>query len=501
MLRQKVIDYYDDLKNQVDIKFEKLLINENKFDLIEKINTKRTNIIDKIQQILHLNLEYLNSNKHVELNDYFRPLFCFLLDEKYNQSYHLIVLDHFFENNDEKIQVFQINKNILLRKVIKEFIELKKTDIIDLSKHANNIIPHLKLEIDQHVKTNDFRVIETLINTQYLHSITLHTYFATTIQNNFFEFLPCLKKLEIYCGDMHRFDTGCFNGSKIEDLSIHSREMILKFDHNLLNELTNLKQLKLSLIDVINFNSEMHKLKHLKFNFCTLDPNSNLNNLKQLESLTLRSSGLFNFNHSIFSNFKQLKYLNLFKSELNCLEIEWLNELEQLEYLNLCDANVDKFNLNYECLNLSKLKYLAFNSHHIPNLVHLKKLEFLKIKKLQIFNGHNLENQNNLKGLNLNLCYDQFNKIKIEDFNSSSYLAYLEFNVNTGIEERINFDKFIQSFKELNNNIDNNVFVKVTGCRLVISQYEKIEDFIHNEMNFSPNVNEIVNEYQQILID
>ena len=78
-IRQKIIDYYDDLKNRVDILAENHISrNPNDVDT----NNMRDKYIQIIDEILKLNLQYLKSNL---VNDkpehYFAPKFCFLLKD------------------------------------------------------------------------------------------------------------------------------------------------------------------------------------------------------------------------------------------------------------------------------------------------------------------------------------------------------------------------------------------------------------------------------------
>lgn len=93
----KVIDYYDSIKNQVDILTENLII---KLDLTEsranEFNSIRQFIIEKILEISNLNLEYLKLNESnvFSINDpkqLYLPKFCFLINNNLNDLCKLII--------------------------------------------------------------------------------------------------------------------------------------------------------------------------------------------------------------------------------------------------------------------------------------------------------------------------------------------------------------------------------------------------------------------------
>ena len=79
--RLKIIDYYDELKNQVDLTAEELLSGKITQFKTKAINSIRYKFIAKINEVQAVNLEQLKSSDQL-----FATKFCFFLNQKTNKN-------------------------------------------------------------------------------------------------------------------------------------------------------------------------------------------------------------------------------------------------------------------------------------------------------------------------------------------------------------------------------------------------------------------------------
>lgn len=97
-IRKKIIDYYSNLINEIDIKAETLLLNKNlNQNQIDEINLLRKRFIDQVNKIQELNLSKAEQNakealKNKKDNDdirsfLFRDKFCLFLENKKEYKY------------------------------------------------------------------------------------------------------------------------------------------------------------------------------------------------------------------------------------------------------------------------------------------------------------------------------------------------------------------------------------------------------------------------------
>ena len=81
LAREKVVEYYDQLKNQIDIKSERLLVRNKDQEDRENINALRAECLQAIDDVLTANLDQIERNK-ISSSDceaqIFAPKFCFL---------------------------------------------------------------------------------------------------------------------------------------------------------------------------------------------------------------------------------------------------------------------------------------------------------------------------------------------------------------------------------------------------------------------------------------
>lgn len=89
-----IIEYYEELKNEIDLFTEESLINN--IDQKDELNSNRSKIIEKINEILKLNLDFVDSEKCKNYpSEYFAPKYCYSLSE--NGKWKLVVLNQYYQ--------------------------------------------------------------------------------------------------------------------------------------------------------------------------------------------------------------------------------------------------------------------------------------------------------------------------------------------------------------------------------------------------------------------
>lgn len=84
--RLKIIDYFDSLINEVDLKAEKLLKHLPTYedqDHRNRIHYKRKLFIDEIEKIKNFNLTSTDEQNAVEDDEYIFKKYCFILDKRH----------------------------------------------------------------------------------------------------------------------------------------------------------------------------------------------------------------------------------------------------------------------------------------------------------------------------------------------------------------------------------------------------------------------------------
>ena len=83
--RLRVVEYYDKLVNEIDLKAETFLADETYADQAEECEAKRTQFLAELKRVELLNLKFLETNS-LETNSsdesIFQPEFCFLVSAK-----------------------------------------------------------------------------------------------------------------------------------------------------------------------------------------------------------------------------------------------------------------------------------------------------------------------------------------------------------------------------------------------------------------------------------
>jgi hypothetical protein len=155
--------------------------------------------------------------------------------------------------------------------------------------------------------------------------------------------------------------------------------------------------------------------------------------LQNLKALDLGGNELKSLDENIFQSFPSLEYLNLRHNYIQSINANLLDCLGNLEFLSLIngyyDSN-DEFSIDFDSLNLPKLKYLAVRANCVPEFKNLR-LEFLEIKGLKEENLwlENLRKQSALKGVRLVFNYETSSMPALDEkvFKSLDSLVFLAF--------------------------------------------------------------------------
>ena len=171
----------------------------------------------------------------------------------------------------------------------------------------------------------------------------------------------CLKKFNL--SSLGRIET-------IVDLDLSFNTIV--FDS--LNTLTNIRSIKLS---KVKFEQNNSLVKFLNKNVIELDFSENsfannfgiFNNLKNLESLSLRNVNLYSMEQINFQNFLKLKILDLSRNNKTRVLFDSLKNLKLLEYLDLGFNQIEFIDErildDWVDFKAKQLKYLNLESNRI----------------------------------------------------------------------------------------------------------------------------------------
>ena len=105
--RVKIVDHFDDIINQIDIKTETLLMDQSLTEeKRNKLNKIRDEQIEKIKEIKEINLNLLQNNEEDELEDLEKLIHfdCVLLEQPQNSlnGFDLWITSWFYNEKDLK---------------------------------------------------------------------------------------------------------------------------------------------------------------------------------------------------------------------------------------------------------------------------------------------------------------------------------------------------------------------------------------------------------------
>ncbi|CAF0927698.1 unnamed protein product [Brachionus calyciflorus] len=509
----KIIDYYDSIKNQVDILTENLII---KLDLTEsranEFNLIRQVIIEKIQEIFYLNFEYLKLNESkvfstTDPKELYLPKFCFLINNNLNDLCKIIITKEYVPDavrlalKSGQIIKRLSKKDTIFYSLLINLIEksCKSEYIIDLSVSNDTLIENLSICVSEPLLPDDFLVVDGLKSRQMLQNLNVYFFNKQIIYSNVFSSLKWLQKLTIILSDNTIFEPQCFEGlENLIELSITNKNNREVMTLSTLNNLINLKKIKFNCSILKSFESnEIENLKNLNYmsiRYGQFMDNLRPDSLKPIEKLTILDLAFTLISPEIFNQpnyFQHLKYLNVRGYLSSDLKIEGINLLKNLEYLNIIDSSVypgfDNNLLEHEKLNLPKLKYLAISKKYIP-VFELLDLKYLRLDGLNEFNQDLLLKQTHLVGLSLTMNEDFFKQLGKNNFDKLTNLIHIQFSIRN-VNRHRNLNKEIyKSFLHRDNVFildqtdDHNSFS--------VSIYQSLDDMIDKEICFSSEIKE-----------
>ncbi|CAF0816328.1 unnamed protein product [Brachionus calyciflorus] len=536
--KSKIFEYYDSVRNSIDIQCEKLHSKFKQNDMeTNSINLMRTKFFEKINQVQTHNLNQLDSNKNENQSkeNLFKNKFCFCILRKRcddessffgdNKIGKLVITNQYISQslrdtlsgiyNSEifDLEFVKLNpQDDILMYVLMELFDVEKEhDILDLSDDKINKIENLKMEKTNIKSLNqtDFDIVYSLIDPTSLKSCYFEAFNLVKIPKNSFKGINHIKELNIVNGTVmgSQYEEGSFNGlNELERLGFFRSDLKV-LTPGLLSGLDNLTRLdigqgKLQAVEKDTFKN-LKNLKYLslfynKINY--LDNKDVFNGLEELKVLELGQNGMTKMNNEIFYSLKNLTYLNLRNNYLSDLKPSCFKELKNLEFLSLIDDRSDNYSIDLEDVKLPKLKYLALNAKDVPNFQGIK-LEFLYIEGLEDLDEYSLRGQSKLKGLRLDIDSKMMPKINKKNFECLKNLSYLKIKVKNGLPSKEKFESQAESLKNLLakkpafvNNSSN------YGGLFEVSNFEEIseEKFISTELNFDQVATEAVNYYYQV---
>ncbi|RNA05913.1 insulin-like growth factor-binding complex acid labile subunit, partial [Brachionus plicatilis] len=438
-LKNIIINYYDQLINNIDIDIEKYT-QDNHFDDIQKqeIEGKRKKWIKKIESTRNDNILNLHTNQNIGK--------FFSLNNNPELLNYELFKNGFLFFTKEKIygnpEVFFVGKLIYRTGYISEFSRKKFKEIlscVDIEGTEFETIEFLNREVVDYCVIKSFYIqsankecsdvlnltqefYENLshLNVQYVCIKTIEIPIKTVLEELG---LKNLRILEFDHLGIEKFSKRAFEGLvNLEELVIN-HNLFTDIEGNSFRDLKNLKKLDLTTNKLDNLESDVFNgLDNLE-NFAI--KKDVFKNLKNLKCLNLCRNDLSYLCSNIFLGLKELREIDLSYNLIEFIEPETFNHLKNLVN-DLSKINRDTFKgLN----SLEKLfiqsNYLNFiDKHafdHVPNLNmldlwgnkleiiddstfnRLTSLEYLNISwnKLEKLNDRCLLGLENLKELNL----------------------------------------------------------------------------------------------------
>ncbi|CAF0899932.1 unnamed protein product [Brachionus calyciflorus] len=522
--RQIVINYYTDLKNEIDIECEKLLASLDLNDQrMHKCCCIRAQYLEEIYKIEKQNIESLKNNfSRVDFNQniekhIFQPKFCFFIPSSHslnnqnnlflNETFgNLIITNQFITQttrNYLKSIILKRNaqdqitsgKELIMANLISSLIQprLYNSDIIDLSDNQKNIIIEFLFREtrSEFLDVYDFEPLETMISKNNLRKCSLELNIAH-FGKELLSKLNQINSLSLMFFKPCYFESNCFNNLKnLTDLSLICLKLEY-LDQSILNGLDQLINLtiKNSRLKKLSRNSFelLQNLKNLKFENCQIDLLEEQRS-KCLESFSLIKIGLTDFPKNFFNLLNNLTGLNLHNALYGTFDASYFNCISNLEFLSLINTDKKERYFNMTFLKLSKLKYLAITAKQVPNFENLKELDFLVIYGLNPERMENepFENLKELKGFIFNfLAFDKF-VLEMRNISKMTRLAYFKIIYDEIKSDEIEMaNKNHEYFKTFFSRTFK-IFTKSQrghGYLVEVSCYEKIGSFFEQEIKF-----------------
>ncbi|RNA07707.1 insulin-like growth factor-binding complex acid labile subunit [Brachionus plicatilis] len=432
-IKKKIIDYYDEIENSVNVQCEKciqhLQAESDVSGQLANINQIRELFINKIKEICTINLNNLTDSA----DDFCHEKFCFFLSNHkmkagpeqnienliFGPAYHfyfenrvgkLVIVSKYLDEiitielneiiNEQRKNFRKEEKNLLnferLLKVsvLLDLLEKKfkdQTPLIDLSNVSENQMKQLMVNSDQmpELKATDFDCLDSLIDTTSIQEFHFSHAHINFVPNRIFKCMKNLASLDLNCQMIERLEQNNFVYlENLVELSIINCSLSW-IEKNSFNGLKNLK----SLILTMNYLDEIHSdmllgLENLEnFNISQntirqISENTFVH-LVKLTSLMLNDNRINKLDKSAFNGLGQLKILDLnFSNNELVIDSTALDSLTALEVVDLGNNKIKMIEEN-TFKNSKNIKFLNLRHNSISDLNFLKnfeKIEFLDIK-------------------------------------------------------------------------------------------------------------------------
>ncbi|CAF0841467.1 unnamed protein product [Brachionus calyciflorus] len=445
--RKNLLDFYSNTINQIDLKFEIILINQSENEY--KINEIRSKLLNRVRSIQKHSLNEKTEKKIISK-------FCFFIPNLSTYGNLVITNKYLDELSIKSITNNQVYHKQLENKIISELIKSKKESlIIDLTDIESNFITTLCLEdyvIHKEMNNLNLNELRTILNLDKIKKFVCKNFILDLRDCNIQKSLETLIVNSCQISSLNSLEN--WSSLRLVDLSFNNLSRI---------EFKNLKNLeKLCL----NGNNLMELDKNsfqglirleeldLKDNCINFIRENTFQDLKNLVKLNISRNGKIKIDAK-FDNMKKLKCLNLNNNQIDYLNLKGLDNLEYLELGKV-------FNVVFS--DCEDLKFLKIEIESLPDLRPFKKLIFLVIDGLKSLENEVFLSQNNLLFLTIKS-------------NENAFFSNLERKYFYGLNELKCFKLEVSCQKQIDNyhNYFENLIGNVDEISVRVEKGSKLE--------------------------
>ncbi|CAF0725737.1 unnamed protein product [Brachionus calyciflorus] len=511
LLKKELIEYFDELKNEIDINCEKKLCIDSSEAERLKIEKIRSNYLYQVNRIYANNLQKYEIVKELDYEqiNFDDWEFCFLIPSD-NEIGFLILINHYISKElqlylrspdfSERNQYYKklTNRDLILACLLNNILSEKFSlfryksidlNIIDLRDPKQNIIKSFRLGDAGlfSIKSKDLYLIDSLIDKTHLTRWYLELS-KTILEENFFSNFENILTLDIKSEKSSYLKPNCLNGlHNLKFLKIFWNASIL--EENIFSNLENLTEIHFreSLIRVLGENAFKNLPKVNTIDICgsrieEIASNS-FSDLNSLEYLNLAKNFITSLPDNVFNGLKNLTALNLNNCLVVEIEAKFFNNLENLEFLAINQNKKPGKVSNLDGLKLPKLKFLDINSRKVPKFD--LSLEILVIDGLEQFKENMFDRLSSLQILVICLDEKFLNEIKKEFFENMDKLAHVVFKFDRLNIESIdfiknNYDYYKAFLKKPNANLD--LIISLRQFKISCFPRNHAVEFIKSEM-------------------
>ncbi|CAF0869197.1 unnamed protein product [Brachionus calyciflorus] len=526
--RSILIDYYDDVKNQVDICTENLLAESTLCDNFrKKLEETRTRYMNEIEKCLKFNINSLKNIKKVSEPfeaTLFKKKFCFLLPENGDQkSIGKLILTNQWISMNVRNKFKRDRNKFNFDEELDEIEEEDSSDddhdesvsSVDLEGDNLNVKNSYNNTSDSEDDDSDSLFYSSLIKDELLfdvlkqlirHQNNLENVFDfTSRENNKLSNFKLNNRIENFT--QKDFDSiyTLINRSRLESCTLKYRN--LNNTQSILSKIPQCKSLRLNfdynrINENILFSKNLSNLNHLEISYAidqTLHKNF-LDGLKNLKNFEIKSCRFKELATGLFRHSTNWLSLNIIDTPISGFQSSTFIGLQNLKILKLIDI---KYNNDYFDSGVFKelrgLVYLEIRNNirnfYVNDTPRIEPCLFnnylINLECLILIN--NEFDYVNLDGLNLpklrflaieadSLC--QFKHLNLDFFHVNKMNNMINFKINglkaLSIVGTVDFEEFEKDLIELKLFILRSEGTKFYD--IMISKYSTVYEFIENEM-------------------